>query len=142
VRTEQTARHEDGERHTLGISDWQSVAEVVAVAIIEGHDNSGSTRWNGQVVEGRWFASPYDLLEVGGKILGTDTKPKGILDAFGYPVVAEDQRSVIFHGAQFPSRNAARTCRDRLNCPSPRVATTSPPITAHSSDGQLGLLLG
>ena len=141
VATEQAARHEDGDRYALGLSNRQRIAEVVAVAIVEGHDNSGPTRWRGQVVERRWFTSTDDLLQVRGEVLGTHTQSKRILDPRRDPVVAEDEGSAMFHGAHAPIGRAVCTRRatpDRTRFVSPPNLRPSRHILAVAGRGRLG----
>ena len=118
VVSQDAAGHEDGDRYALGFGDRQRVGQVVAVAVIKGHDHSRPTRRNRYVGERRRFPCPRHLLEVGGEIAGAYAEIEGVLDAFRDPVVAENERSVAPHRNDTLLVNARlRGCEHRLSVP-------------------------
>ena len=123
VATEQAARHEDGDGYALRGSDGKCVGQVVAVAIVERHDDPGSTRGNGEVVECRRFTSTHEFIEVGGKVVRAHAEPERVLDTFGNPVIAEDDGSASWHAAHAPIGNVACAGRDGHGC----ANSVSPP---------------
>ena len=55
VVSQDAADHEDSDRHALGLGDRQRVGQVVAVAVIKGHDHSWSARRNRHIGERQRF---------------------------------------------------------------------------------------
>ena len=128
VAREEATRHKNGDGYALRCSDGKCVGEVVAVAVVEGDDNSGSTRGSGKVIECRWFTSTHKFIKVGGKVVGTHAEPERVLCAFSHPVVAENDRSARCHGAHLPQQDASSVSQARLH----RTKSVSPPFSRPS----------